>query len=59
MVRKGNVAIFESSSISETEEARPPKLVYMYVTSIPTCMNFLRRFQTIKFFDDHGLLGRR
>ena len=25
------------------------------VTSIPTCMNFLSRFQAIKFFDDHGL----
>ena len=37
------------------ERSRPPKLVYMYVTSIPTCMNFLSRFQAIKFFDDHGL----
>ena len=37
------------------ERLRPPKLVYMYVTSIPTCMNFLSQFQAIKFFDDHGL----
>ena len=32
---------------------RPPKLVCMHVTSIPTCMNFLSQFQSIKFFDDH------
>ena len=34
---------------------RPPKSVYMHVTSIPTCMNFLSQFRSIKFFDDHGL----
>ena len=34
---------------------RPPKLVCMHVTSIPTCMNFLSQFRSIKFFDDHGL----
>ena len=104
MVRMGNLAIFESSNISETREvtptkigvhvcdinsylheffelipidsiwsegeiwpflrvavtlkperSRPPKLVYLYVTSIPTCMNFLSQFRSIKFFDDHGL----
>ena len=33
----------------------PPKSVHMHVTSTPTCMNFLNRFQSIKFFDDHGL----
>ena len=27
------------------ERSRPPKSVYMYVTLIPTCMNFLSRFQ--------------
>ena len=37
------------------ERPRPPKLVYMHLTSIPTCMNFLGRFRSIKFFDDHGL----
>ena len=37
------------------EETHPPKLMYMYATSIPTCMNFLSRFRSIKFFDDHGL----
>ena len=39
----------------KSEKPRPPKMVYMHVTSIPTCMNFLGRFQSIKFFDDHGL----
>ena len=37
------------------EKPRPPKLVYMHVTSIPTYMNFLSRFCSIIFFDDHGL----
>ena len=37
------------------EKSHPPKLVRMYVTSTPTCMNFLSSFQSIKFFDDHGL----
>ena len=39
----------------KVEIPRPPKLVYMHVTSTPICMNFLSRFQSIKFFDDHGL----
>ena len=30
----------------------PPKLVYMHVTSMHTCMNFLSQFCLIKFFDD-------
>ena len=85
MVGKGNLAVFESSSTSETgevlptkisahacyitgnlvffkvaispklERSCPPKLVHMHLTSIPTCMNFLSRFRSIKFFDDHGL----
>ena len=37
------------------ERLRPPKSVYLHVTSIPTCMNFLSQFRSIKFFDDHGL----
>ena len=37
------------------ERTHPLKLVCMHVTSMPTCMNFLSRFQLIKFFDDHGL----
>ena len=37
------------------KRSRPPKLVHMYVTSTPTCMKFLSRFQSIKIFGDHGL----
>ena len=37
------------------ERSRPPKLVYMYVTSTPTGMIFLSQFKEVKFFDDHGL----
>ena len=38
------------------ERPHPPNLVCMHVTSIPTYMNFLNRFRSIKFFDDHGLI---
>ena len=31
------------------ERSRPPKLVYMHVTSITICMNFLGQFRSIKF----------
>ena len=59
MGRKGNLAIFEGKqkvAISPKPEGpRPPKLVCMHMTSIPTCKNFLNQFQLIKFFDDHGL----
>ena len=37
------------------ERSYPPKLMYMHVTSRPTCMNFFSQFRSIKFFDDHGL----
>ena len=37
------------------ERPHPSKLVYMHTSSTPTCMNFLSRFRSIKFFDDHGL----
>ena len=37
----------------KSERACPPKLVHMYVTSMPTCMNFLSRFRLIEIFDDH------
>ena len=33
----------------------PLKSMYMHVTSMPTCMNFLGQFRSIEFFDDHGL----
>ena len=35
------------------EKSHPPKLVSMHLTSTPTCMNFLSRFQSIIFFDVH------
>ena len=61
MIRKGNLALFESSNISKSGEATLTKIgvVYMHAISTPTCMNFLSRFRLIKIFDDHGLLGRR
>ena len=55
MVRKGNLAIFDGSGISETKETTPTKIGVIHLTSIHTCMNFLSRFRSIKFFDDHGL----
>ena len=42
----------------KSEKPRPPKLVCMQVTSIPTCMNFLGGFRSIKFFDDYGSKGK-
>ena len=55
MVRKGKLAVFEGSSISETGEAPPTKIGVHAFDIIHTCMNFLSRFRSIKFFDDHGL----
>ena len=53
---EGEIWPFLKVSISpKPERSHPPKLVYMYVTSTLTCMIFLIRFQSIKFFDDHGL----
>ena len=37
------------------EWSYPPKLVCMYATSIPNCMNFLSQFRSINFFHGHGL----
>ena len=50
MVRSGNLAFFEVAISPKLGRLCPPKLVYMHLTSIPTCMNFLGRFQLIKFF---------
>ena len=38
----------------KVERPRSPKLVYMHAISMPTGMNCLSRFRSIKFFDDHG-----
>ena len=35
----------------KVERPHSPKLVYMHAASMPTCMNFLSRFRSIKFFD--------
>ena len=37
------------------EKLHIPKLVCMHLALTPTSMNFLSRFQSINFFDDHGL----
>ena len=59
MGRKGNLTVFESSSISETRETMPTKIgvtcMWHQTEEVPTCMIFLRIFRSIKFFDDHGL----
>ena len=53
---EGEIRPFLKVAISpKLDKLRPPKLVCVHLTSIPTCMNFLGRFQSIKFFDDHGL----
>ena len=53
---EGEIWPFLKIAISpKLEESRPSKLVFMHVTSIPTWMNFLSEFRSIKFFDDHGL----
>ena len=59
MVRKGNLADFKVAISPKLKRICPPKSVYMNVTSIPTCMNFLSQFQSIKIFDDHGLHGQK
>ena len=53
---EGEIWPFLKVAISpKMDKLHPPKLVCMHLTSIPTCMNFLGRFRSIKFFDDHGL----
>ena len=55
MGRKGKMAFLKVAISPKPKRSRPPKLVYMYVTSTSTSMIFLSRFRSIKFFDDHGL----
>ena len=53
------ICLFLKVAISpKIKRPHSPKLVYMHATSTPTCMNFLSRFQLIKFFDDHGQKGK-
>ena len=53
--KRENWPFFRVAISPKPERSRPPKSVYMHVTSMSTCMNFLIQFQSIKFFDDHGL----
>ena len=53
---EGEIWPFLKVAISpKLERSRPSKLVCMHLTSIPTCMNLLSHFRSIKLFDDHGL----
>ena len=55
MVGKGNLPFLKVAISPKPERSHSPNLMCMYVTSTPTCMNFLSQFRSIKFFDDHGL----
>ena len=55
MGQKGKLPFLKVAVSPKPERLHQHKSVYMYVTSIPTCMNFLGRFRSIKFFDDRGL----
>ena len=52
MVGKGNLAIFESSSISETGDATPTK-IGLHAFNINLYLHEF--FEPILFFDSHGL----
>ena len=41
MGRKGNLPFLKVAISPKSEMSRLPKLVCMYVTSTPTCINFL------------------
>ena len=55
MVKRGNLAVFESSSISKTGRATHIKIGVHAFDINPYLYEFLGQFQSIKFFDDHGL----
>ena len=52
MVRKGNLAIFESSNISKIRETTPTK-IGMHALDIHLYLHEF--FEPILFFDDRGL----
>ena len=53
---KREIWLFLKVAISlKPKKSHPPKLVCMYITCVYICMNFLSRFRSIEFFDDHGL----
>ena len=55
--KRENWPFFKVAISPKPKRSHPPKLVHMHVTSIPTCMNFLSRFRSIKFFHIYGLLA--
>ena len=59
MGRKGYLAVFESSNISETGEVMATKTGVHAFDINPTCMNFLSHFRSIKFSDEQYLRNQR
>ena len=55
MVRKGNLAIFEGSNISETGEGTSTKIGVYACDINPKLQEFFEPIPINKFFDDHGL----
>ena len=55
MVQNGNLAKFKSSNIFETREAMPTKFGVHAFDINPYLHKFLSQFQSIEFFDNHGL----
>ena len=56
MVGKGNLAVFESSNISKIKKAILTKIgVHAFDINRYLHEFFFVRFQSINFFDDHGL----
>ena len=47
--QKGNLVVLKVAVSPKSEKPLPPKLVCMHVTLIPTCMNFLDRFDQLNF----------
>ena len=57
MIRKGILAVFEGSNISETGEGTSTK-IGVHATLIPTSINFLSQFRLIEFFDDQSMVRK-
>ena len=55
MVRKGNLAFFESSNISETKKATPIKIDVHAFDINPYLHNFFELILIDLIFDDRGL----
>ena len=51
-----NWPFLEVAISPKPKRSRPSKLVHMHTSSTSTCMIFLSRFRSVKFFDDHGLI---